>query len=77
MTAIDIENMNLNDLKELRARIDHRTKTIITANIDEMRQRLTDEMAEFGLTFDDVMGGQRKKRGRKPKIPQPETMAET
>lgn len=69
MTTIDIDALDFAELHKLRARVDERMKGLRDANVSQLRMRFVDEAADVGLTMDDVMGIERKKRGRKPNPP--------
>lgn len=67
MTDIQLENCDMTELKDLRAQIDARMLALKEDNVRQLRMRFTNEAADAGLTVDDVMSIEKKRRGRKPK----------
>lgn len=66
MAGIDIDTLTFADLLDLRGRVEDRLKGMRESNVNQLRMRFADEAAIVGLTMDDVMRVQKKRRGRKP-----------
>jgi len=72
MSAIDLAKFDFTELLALRTDIDARITEIKQTSVDQLRRRFEQDAARVGLTMGEVMGVEKKKRGRKPKVPPPE-----
>jgi len=76
--AIDIKNLNHNQLSDLIARAKQRQQELAADKVVKLREKIASMVKAEGLSLDDVVGVAKKARAKvKPKYRNPASKSET
>jgi hypothetical protein len=75
LNEIDISELTYPELNRLKDMIEDRMTELREEGVPALRERFAGEAAALGVTLEEVVGGEKKKRGRPRKPPAEEAEA--
>jgi DNA-binding protein H-NS len=67
--AIDLKSLNQKQLDELIQKAEQRKREVAKESVSKVRQKIEAILKTEGLSLEDVYGGGRKNKGRRPAAP--------